>query len=180
MPKQWPSVSNEELDVKDIEKYYYATEKALRSYYQTSNAVFATNSWEELAEELNFNIAELDKSSALMILATIEAHFRLDYVRRCRYREKDELSRKFRELYKKKGSRASLSDDILELWKKYTLKNDLVSRIRIILNYRHWLAHGRYWNYKQGKKYDFFEVRDLAAIIQTEFKLEMGIPSNSP
>ena len=174
MPKQWPSLSNEELGIKSIENYYYSTEKALRSYYKQSNAVFASYTLEELIEELNFNIDQLDKSSAFMILASMEAYLRRDYIERCKYRKKDRLSREFQNLYNKKTEKAHLSEDILELWKQHTQKNYLVSEIRAVQHYRNWLAHGRYLKSRQGRKYDFFGLRTLAAIIQTEFRLEMG------
>jgi hypothetical protein len=44
---------------------------------------------------------------------------RIDYLTRCYKKGKDSLSRDFRTLYKNKSHRASLEEDILEIWKKH-------------------------------------------------------------
>ena len=166
--------SNEELPIKEIEAYFVTTEKALRSFYQINNLYFTTYTVEELNNELERRIEELDKSTAFTILAAIEAHLRVDFLQRCYNKEKDSLSKRFRNLNKKKGSSVSLSDDILELWMQHISKKSVISELRGALNYRHWLAHGRYWVAKWGRKYDFYDVLTLAINIQNELGIEMG------
>jgi len=165
--------SNEELPIKEIEAYFVTTEKALRSFYQINNLYFTTYTVEELNNELERRIEELDKSTAFTILAAIEAHLRVDFLQRYYDKEKDPLSRKFRNLYKKKGDRPPL-EDILELWMQHLTRKSVISELRGALNYRHWLAHGRYWVAKWGRKYDFYDVLTLAINIQNELGIEMG------
>jgi hypothetical protein len=50
----------------------------------------------------------------------------------------------------------------------------VISDLRGALNYRNWLAHGRYWVAKLGRKYDFFSVLTLAINIQKELGIKMG------
>jgi hypothetical protein len=162
--------SNEQLPIKEVEAYFVTTEKALRSFYQANNPDFTIK---ELNNELIQRIEELDKSTAFTILAAIEAHIRVDFLQRCYNKEKDPLSRKFRNLHKEKGDKVSF-EDILELWKQHITKNLVISELRGALNYRHWLAHGRYWVVKLGRRYDFYSVLTLAINIQTELRIEMG------
>jgi hypothetical protein len=168
------SFSNEELPIKEIDAYFVTTEKALRLFYQKNNPYFANYTSEELENERDQMIEELDKSTAFTVLAAIEAHLRVDFLQRCYNKEKDSLSREFRNLNKKKGSNVSLSDDILELWMQNINRKPVISELRSALNYRHWLAHGRYWTANLGRRYDFYSVLTLAINIQTELGIKMG------
>ena len=54
-------------------------------------------------------------------------------------------------------------------WKKVAgIKASTISFLKDAFKYRHWLAHGRYWTLKAGKKrYDFYELYNLAAEVDT-------------
>ncbi|WP_215900700.1 hypothetical protein, partial [Acinetobacter sp. TUM15064] len=108
----------------------------------------------------------LDRMSALEILAFLEARFRIDYLIRCQNKKKDLLSRNLRQIYKVKGNRASLTDDILKEWKVVNSNHKiLLDSFKNALDYRNWLAHGRYWEPKKTshvKKYDYLSVIFLA------------------
>jgi len=168
------SFSNEQLPVKEIETYFLRTEKALKSFYQINNPSFINFTSEELENERDQMIEELDKSTAFTILAAIEAHLRIDFLQRCYNREKDPLSRKFRELNEEKNLNVSL-EDILELWMQHIIRKSVISDLRGALNYRNWLAHGRYWVAKLGRKYDFYSVLTLAINIQMELGIKMSV-----
>jgi hypothetical protein len=168
------ALSKEELPISEIEAYYLTTKEALRSFYNKTNTYFTGYTIKELQAELDERINELDKSTAFTVLAAIEAHLRVDYIQRCQSKGKDDLSRKFRDLYKCKGNKASLSEDILELWKDNVCRKTVVSELKSAFNFRHWLAHGRYWVAKLGRKYDFNDVLTLAIYAQTEMRIDMG------
>jgi hypothetical protein len=94
------------------------------------------------------------------------------YLLRCTSKLKDPLSREFRQLYKTNEERVRLDEDLLRLW----AQNDpglgpLISNLRGALKFRHWLAHGRYWEPKLGRKWDFTEVYLLASRILANFPL---------
>lgn len=175
MAKNKVSFSNEELTVQAIDGYYQTTSRAIRNFYIMANRYFLGYTKEELQAELESRLDELDKTCALSLLAAIEAHINVDFYQRCYNKGKDDLSRRFREIEKLKGTKVSLSDDILESWSKVCSKKSVVSDIRSALNYRHWLAHGRYWVAKLDKKYDFFSILTLANLVQNEFEIEMGV-----
>jgi len=149
------------------------TNRVVASFYQPNNLYFATYTSEELSNELECRIDELDKSTAFTVLAAIEAHLRIDFLQRCYNREKDSLSRKFRELNEEKGSNIPL-EDILELWRQHISRKSVISELRGALNYRNWLAHGRYWVARLGRRYDYYSVLILAKNIQTELGIKMG------
>ena len=102
-------------------------------------------------------------TQSLMVLAAIEAMFRVDFDRRCRARKRDPLSQRFRSIKKAKGERISLDGDILESWRDAgSLPVSLISDIRGAMKLRNWLAHGRYWTAKLGRRYAFVDLVTLA------------------
>lgn len=173
------SFSDKELPIKEIEEYYSLVEKALRQFYNEHNLLFAGYTHEELNNELEDRIEELDKSTALTILAAMEAHIRIDYLQRCYNKDKQTLSKKFRNSYKTKGLKMSfekvpLEKEILSVWKDHVSNKSVVSDIIAALNYRHWLAHGRYWVVKVGRRYDFHSILTLAVKAQDQMSIDMG------
>jgi hypothetical protein len=110
---------------------------------------------------LQTRLEELDRSSVFSLLSALEAAFRIDYLQRCQAKKKkrENISYAFREIYKEKGKRASFKDDILSVWRANTnVKAALINDLTGALRYRDWLAHGRYWNAKLGRKYDYESV----------------------
>jgi len=122
-------------------------------------ARFIGLSQHELEKEHSSRLNELDKNVSL----SLEASLRIDYLNRVYRREKDDLSKAFREIHKKKENKASLEEDILSSWKKYHPEyKSIFSDILGALKYRHWLAHGRYWVPKLGRQYDFYSISIIA------------------
>jgi hypothetical protein len=73
---------------------------------------------EEIFIEFRSRIEELEKTSSLTLLSSLEAKLRIDYLKRCYQKGKDGLSKDFRAIHKQKSHRASLEEYILETWKK--------------------------------------------------------------
>ena len=96
------------------------------------------------------------------LFGALEAAFRIDFLQRCYRRERGDVSRAFRELYRSKGTRVALEGDILEVWRRdSSVPTGVVAELIDAFKYRHWLAHGRYWN-PRFKKLDYDEVYSLA------------------
>lgn len=168
--------SKRNLDIPDVALHHTDVENSLRLYFGPNaaslNARFVGYSQSEVTAELNERLAELELASALTILSAVEAAFRIDYLQRCYQREKDAISRAFRNLHKRKRARAHLEEEILEIWKEHTSgAATLISELRAALNFRHWLAHGRYWEPKFGRKYDYLSIYTLAANVFANFPL---------
>jgi hypothetical protein len=168
--------SNSNVDVTDLALHHTDVESSLRSYF-SSNALsyttrFAGYAPYEVTEELQDRLTELDMTSSLTILTAVEAIFRIDYLQRCYQKKKDPLSRAFRDLHKRKRVNVSLEDEIFGLWKEYTSgTNQLISDLKGAFKYRHWLAHGRYWFPKLGKKYDFVSLYALTTNVLSNLPL---------
>lgn len=108
-------------------------------------------------------LAELSHTSSLSVLACVEAAVRMDYGQRVSGKAKSPLSRSLRDIYKKKGDRARLDEDLLAAWKEHSELNPaLFSALIGAFKYRHWLAHGRYWVPKFGRPFDYQTVYDIA------------------
>lgn len=98
---------------------------------------------------------ELENVTCLSLLAAVEAKLRTDYLFRSHNKKKDALSKKFRYIYKQKSNKASLEEDILNAWTEiYPELKRIIGDYKGALNYRNWLAHGRYWEPTLGRKYD--------------------------
>jgi len=164
------------LELQEITAYQRDAEESLR-YYFKPNAPdyehrFFGKTNREVAEILSGRIVETEIRSSLAILASIEASFRIDFIKRCRGRLKDDLSRHFRSIEQSAGPRIRLDEDILEGWKIHFARNGkLIGEIRAAFNYRNWLAHGRYWAPKLGRKYDYYYLELLASQVIADFDL---------
>lgn len=163
------SFSKLNLNLQEIAEHHSDLADALRDYYGFSGAGLAFNkkfigyTRQELVEEFKKRIEELEKTSSLSLLSSLEASLIIDYLSRCYGKKKDPLSRDLRVLHKSKAQRASLEQDILTIWKKHHLDfHPLISELIGAFKYRHWLAHGRYWKPKLGRKYDYQYTYSLA------------------
>lgn len=115
-------------------------------------------STEELKALFSDYRAELDAAAALALMASTEAALRADYQNRISRKLKDPVSREFRNLRKSRKNRIRLDEDILGVWAdRGRARRSAVAEFRGVLNYRDWLAHGRYWKARLGRPY---EARD--------------------
>ena len=161
------SFSGQELDLDQIAKHHAASESALREYFSTASSSFiyryAGGTLSALDTDLEFSVDELDYNSAFNVMAAIEAALRTDYLTRVYERKRDDLSRAFRAINKAKGRKVLLERDILTAWRVHgALPNGIYSSVLKAFEYRHWLAHGRYWVPEFHRKYDYFTVSGIA------------------
>ncbi len=158
--------SGEQLSLMTIWKWSEETEQALDIYQQevtrllvsgkSISKTFSGMTRKDINPYFFQHKKELEQLVSLNLMASAEASLRLDYLRRVLRGQikKNKIDRKFQELYNQKGNRASLRDDILEMWKiVHPECINPVSDFRGALNIRDWLAHGRYWTPNFGKKY---------------------------
>jgi hypothetical protein len=139
---------------------------------QQDSPRFLGYSLAEFHEFLLGRIEETDLRSSLAILAAVEAALRIDYLLRATKRGKDPLSKAFRTIYREKQENARFDEDLLDLWGQYypELKR-IIGELRAALHFRHWLAHGRYWERPTHGRFDYFSVYNLADILLESFPL---------
>lgn len=163
-------------DLSEIVEYHEDVIKSLGHAFDSSTPLFIQRYFGNTPKEMHiilFNrINETGIRSALAILASVEAALRIDYVIRANRRMKDDLSRDFRALYKESEERVRLSEDILGRWTdRHPEFKQLVGELRGALNFRDWIAHGRYWEPKLGRKYDYDGIYWIANLILESFPL---------
>lgn len=94
------------LDINEIAHHHKDVVDALSLFFSSSSPTFLTRfaGWtvQEVDTELESRKAELDLTSTMNLLASIEATFRIDYLQRCYQRKKGDLSYKMRNLHKKR------------------------------------------------------------------------------
>lgn len=180
------SFSNENQEIATILNWFKISKTSLSEYkerikkcIQVSSNVpdeFIGLSLYELEEYFSKLEEELENITSLNLLAAVEAKLRIDYLDRVYNRKKDKLSREFQNIYKIKENKASLEEDILELWKNHfpELKK-VISEYKSALKYRNWLAHGRYWTPKIGRKYDFDIIFSVCENILENLGLNKGV-----
>jgi hypothetical protein len=165
------SFSKKHLSLSEISSYYSDCEKALILYFSPKsvdfNDRFIGYTISEVEAKLRLRINELEQSTSFLILSSLEAQFRMDYLKRCYEKKKDNLSKAMRDIHQQKPNRASLEDDILKLWKQvYPEHKQVISSVISALQYRNWLAHGRYWDAKFGRKYSYPFLYNLAEEVE--------------
>ena len=135
-----------------------------------SDSRFFGLAYDDVEEFFDRQHNELEYLAMLSLLAATEAAIRVDFIVRVQNRGKDPVSRRFREISRRRPEdKIRLEEDILEPWK------DLVSTTKRpigdfkgALKLRHWLAHGRYWKAKLGRTYSPGDVYDISAgLLQT-------------
>jgi hypothetical protein len=166
------SFSSQALSLSEIWQWYQHEDKALDDYQAkiikanvsgVNVPDFFGMAKDEIIEYFSWQKEELDRLVSLNLIASAEASLRIDYLTRVYERRKDILSREFRNLYKQKGTRASLEDDILKTWKQqHPTSKSAIGHFIGTLNLRHWLAHGRYWIPKFGRQYNPKDVFEIA------------------
>jgi hypothetical protein len=96
---------------------------------------------------------ELDHQVVLMLTASFEAVFQTDLRDRIKRRKRDYASKALRNWWKSARRRREKWVDLgslLDVWKKAVGHGQVIGRMKSLLLFRHWLAHGRYWNDKSG------------------------------
>lgn len=142
---------------------------------RTVAAKFTGYSRSEVNTELKTRKETLDRMCSLELLAAMEARLRIDYLVRAEERKRDDLSRRFREIYGEKAHRASLANDILPAWRKLCPEHKTrLDNLHKAIDYRNWLAHGRYWfpkNHPHIRQYDYLMIARLTEDILTHMEL---------
>jgi hypothetical protein len=96
---------------------------------------------------------ELDRWAVLMLVASFEATLKTDAEDRIRAKTKDAVRKPLRDLYerKKKLDQPVYLGEILRVWRAHaTIGAKVKQKLGMLLEHRHWLAHGRYWTNKYG------------------------------
>lgn len=91
---------------------------------------------------------ELDAQVTTALVAAFEATIRVDFRLRAVRRPKV-LSRRFRQLDKDYDKRVPF-EMVVDAWTNHSGEKLAGEHLKKLYNYRHWLAHGRYWTQKSG------------------------------
>lgn len=148
-------------------EFHNDLDRSLRLYFSKDSPFYEVRfvgySQSRIVEELQHRLKEAQLMASMAVFAFLEAAFRIDYEQRCLLRKKDPVSRALRQIYKKKHRRAKLDEDIFETWRTcQPALGRVIGELRAAFHLRNWLAHGRYWKPKFGRKYDFNDVFRLA------------------
>ncbi|KAA3534189.1 hypothetical protein [Pseudomonas savastanoi] len=170
------------LKYSDIADYYEGVRTAIGTFYLGGSDAYidkyAFSTPEQVIDAYKRESDEFETSTCLTVLAALEARFRIDYLARVDKKLKDPLSRAFRKLYGKHKLEMRF-DDILAAWKNHVPSSaPYIEKLRTAQKYRHWLAHGRYWTPKLGRRHGFSDLYELSSGIEEAFPFErLEVPS---
>lgn len=164
------SISSSRIGVDDVWEYYETMRAAIVQFAETAKQSLVEGAdlqdprlfgmdMAELDAHFESLLDEADKQACLFLIASAEAAMRVDFLERVYEKRKDRVSRAFRDIYKSRcehnKTRVRLDEDILDTWASEIAKaSTAVETFKGALKYRHWLAHGRYWVPKLGRRYD--------------------------
>ncbi len=161
-----------------VQRFYKKTNLSLeRHYSQRGNPEFMVDflgkNEDIVKKEKGEQQKELSREASFVLLASIEAMFREDFVIRCQAKLNDPISKSYLSVYDptKKIYQYSLKDLILATWKDNNPKYaQLLDRLIQAFDYRNWIGHGRYWHFKDNEnKFTFEKVSYLAQMINEAF-----------
>lgn len=167
--------------LESLENYYDEVKSAIDLKYSKVNPRYTSDfqmmTESEVESERDENYQELSREATMAILAFVESLFRTDFIIRCELKKCDKLSKQYRSTYNpsKRVYTYSYSDVVLDGWVEYRPEaKNLINELKEANNYRNWLAHGRYWQFKDNpNKYKIEKIRDLAHRIQNAFGAEL-------
>ena len=150
------SISNQNKSIEDILEWYRVTrnsldenEKLIVSNQNSTIQQFIGLTQQEVEEYFEYAKDELEKLVCLDLLSAIEAALKVDYTIRVEKKKKEDISKFFRNDYKKNKGKISLDGTVLFAWKTfYPEYRHKIGEYRGLLGYRNWLAHGRLWEEK--------------------------------
>ncbi len=167
--------------LESLENYYDEVKAAIDLKYSKANPYYNSDfqmmTDPEVENEREENYMELSREASMSILAFVESLFRTDFIIRCELKKSDKLSKRYRHTYNpaKRIYTYSYNDVVLDGWAQlYPEEKDLINELKEANNYRNWLAHGRYWQFKDNPaKYKIEKIRNLAHRIQSTFASEL-------
>lgn len=169
-------ISNSFFEFSDIADYYNKNYKAIVCFYSDENPFyeeeFVGKSESDIIALKKSHLRQIEESSILCLLACCEAHLKYDLS--IRRRRRDVISKELTVAFKNQQYRYIKFDELLKFWNKRITKNVVnVNKLLESVNYRNWLAHGKYWRFP-FKKYDFVDLygicNSLFEIINAQLK----------
>jgi len=145
----------------EIVRHHSTTKKAIENYFDSSADLLGTPE-KEVKSLRSAALVHQEKQDMLTLLAFLETCFRVDYLLRKEMNLKDHFSKDLIRTFNRRNKRASLEKDIVKSWlKREKFTHSTYDRILAAFQFRHWLAHGQYWDPSLLKIHDFQDLADF-------------------
>ena len=163
-------ITNSFFEFSDIADYYNKNRHAINLFYSANNPNYEVFFVGKREQDVLFlkkeHLKQVEESSILCLLACCEAHLKYDLC--IRRKRKDAISKELTSTFKNQKYRYIKFDELLKFWRKQISQSIVnVNKLLESVNYRNWLAHGKYWRFPY-KTYDFadiFEICDSLFVI---------------
>lgn len=121
----------------------------------------------EVTDLFSNTVMELENLVKLNLLSAVEGHIRYDFAIRINNSRTDPLSNSFKALLSSAKNQAKKVQfqGILDAWDKHLITNrwewwSLLKNFEDILELRHWLAHGRWWQLEPAVNLPVSEIKE--------------------
>lgn len=179
-------IARQQYSLQDIKRYYDYSLRAIECTYSASannryDEIFFGRAETEIRQEAAAVKRELSHLCSLCAMAYIESLFRIDSFVRVKHKCKGDLTSTVRALLKAKSSIPLVRfEDLLDVWKdEYASEAELFRNIKNSFKFRHWIAHGRYWQPHDDidRHFDFPDIFILAQQVEAALGHELRTQS---
>lgn len=163
--------------IQEIIEWRANIRSGINLHYSSSNPAFdeikEKHSDEQIEILRNNHLDALDEIAAFRLIACIEARLFDDFDYRAKGPKRNPLAREFRRYYRNTNVTVKLEEHILPAWRRRGQPfKKLADDFGRLLEFRHWVAHGKRWDATMiDSSYAFVDVASLAKDIEEQFKL---------
>jgi len=167
--------SDEHKTFSEIELLFDERKKALEYLFEKHSFGCSEKEIKEQKKHLDYQLQEAEYDASLALLGAIEAAFRLDFDDRYTKKLKDKRSIEARRLADEAitrgvviGYKIPIADLCGLLEFGTSIQKHEITLLKRCFKYRHWLAHGRYWQLHLGiNRPTFSDIFHVAQTIQS-------------
>ena len=165
-------LSDKRITLSEVAEYFECSKKAIDTYYDTShiNPDLVGLSAKEVKAMRGKVYRELTIECGMMLMSSVEAAFRTDFVLRCRKSRKEQIDKDFKKVLDgvKELYQVRIKEDLIDRWAdEYPTDKHHFSLLKNRFDYRNWVAHGRYWNKFQNAGINTMIFTSLLAEVQS-------------
>jgi hypothetical protein len=144
---------------RDVWDYYQRSLEAIDALHRSlkppsmvaMGSRFFAMTGDEVEQSIRAMIRELEYEVVMTLTAGFEALIQVDFRKRVAAKRKDPVSRRMHKLVGRRDRPKWIPvEHLLKIWKECHGKAQVIGQFNQLLEFRNWLAHGRYWVQQSG------------------------------
>lgn len=169
-------ISPDLYSLKEIRYYYNRSNEAINCKYSPTDNLhyeeqFCGYTKEEVRKEADEIRNELSHTCSFYAMAYVESLFRIDSFVRVKHKCKGDVTPLIKKMVQSKEKLSLVRfEDLLDAWEAtHADDRELFREVKQAFQFRHWMAHGRYWkpNDNIDKHFDFEDIYSLVSAVES-------------